>query len=560
MDRGAGVQPRREVDLSGFGYEVISKIGQGHSASASIVRNADAGEMLVAKCVSLEALSDRDQELACQEAVLLQELRHPCIVRYQDSFLVEGANLLVIVMEYCSGGDLRKAISSKASSGGHFSEDQVMTWFVQILLALQYFHSHKVLHRDLKTSNIFIDQTYSTVKVGDFGVSRVLECTQDAAVTMVGTPYYMSPEVCRNAPYSWKSDVWSLGCVLYELCVLKHAFESSSLLGLVYKIVSDHYEPIPASFSSELNDLVCRLLTKSADSRPSVDELLASPYVKSYLDRQRPLAATPAAPDALPPGRTRRTLCAGEPRAAGRGAQQATGAPAAADPPESFDLDEKARVLLLASRIRRRLAAQRLNWVSALAPFDDDGDGVLARGALEAALLSLGLGLSGAEAAALVAALAPTGGGRGGAPLSGFEAKLVDAFVSAEVQRVEAWARRSLEPLSSRVAVFLRERDGQLRGLLPVAAFRAALAELLPGVTEDQLDVLTLLAGKSREGEVDYMSFADAFGAPPPPPLPDCCSPSGSLLGEVAPPPGPPESETPRSLFTAAPLGQSIPS
>mmetsp|Transcript_87140 Transcript_87140/g.255041 ORF Transcript_87140/g.255041 Transcript_87140/m.255041 type:complete len:174 (+) Transcript_87140:817-1338(+) len=170
---------------------------------------------------------------------------------------------------------------------------------------------------------------------------------------------------------------------------------------------------------------------------------------------------------------------------------------------------------------------------------------------MRSALASLALGLSEAESGTLVEALAPGGGST--VPLSRFEAKLVDAFISPEVQQIEAWARRSLEPFSSHVAVFLRERDKEQRGVLPIAAFCAALRDLLLDVSKDQQDVLVLLAAKSRQGEIDYMTFADSFGAPPPPPppLPDCSQP-GSLLEDIAPPPAPPESETPRSLFGAA--------
>merc|ERR1719261_124202 len=204
-------------------------------------------------------------------------------------------------MEYCDGGDLRKMIKEKAKAGEHFPENQVMTWFVQLVLALQYIHSEKVLHRDLKTSNIFLTEGGVTIKLGDFGISRVLEGTTEAAVTIVGTPYYMSPEVCRSEPYNWKSDIWALGCVLYELCMLKHAFESSSLLGLVYKIVSDHYEPIPSFYSQQLNDLIRQLLQKSAESRPTINQLFATPYVKAYLARQAPPAPAPPPTDPTQP-------------------------------------------------------------------------------------------------------------------------------------------------------------------------------------------------------------------------------------------------------------------
>ena len=152
---------------------------------------------------------------------------------------------MVIVMEHCDGGDLYKLIKDKAKTGEYFPEDRVMTWFVQLCLALQYCHSEKVLHRDLKPSNIFITEGGSVIKLGDFGLSRALG-TAEAAVTTVGIPYCMSPELCRSEPYNWKSDVWALGCVLYELCMLKHPFESSSLFSLVNKIVRDHYKPIPS--------------------------------------------------------------------------------------------------------------------------------------------------------------------------------------------------------------------------------------------------------------------------------------------------------------------------
>merc|ERR1719158_69035 len=183
-------------------------------------------------------------------------------------------------MEYCDQGDLRGEVKKRAQGKplDHIPEHMLMLWFVQLTLALNYIHQRHILHRDLKSSNIFMttsaDKSGLDVKIGDFGISRVLEGTVDVAATVVGTPYYMSPEVCKSEPYGYKSDIWALGCVLYEMCMLKHAFESSSLLGLVYKIVSDAYDPIPSFYSANLNDLIRRLLTKSADQRPSIQELL----------------------------------------------------------------------------------------------------------------------------------------------------------------------------------------------------------------------------------------------------------------------------------------------
>lgn len=145
-------------------------------------------------------------------------------------------------------GDLSFHIKRRQAKGERFTETEIFNWFVQLCLALEYIHGRKVLHRDLKSQNVFLTGN-NTVKLGDFGISRVLENTTTSAMTVVGTPYYMSPEVCQNMPYTFKSDVWALGCVLYELCTLKHAFSADNLLGLVFKIVQDKYEPIPDCYS-----------------------------------------------------------------------------------------------------------------------------------------------------------------------------------------------------------------------------------------------------------------------------------------------------------------------
>lgn len=172
---------------------------------------------------------------------------------YKESFIENEQ--LIIVMELCEVGDLSFHVKTKAKKQEYFSETEIMNWFVQICMALTYIHERKILHRDIKLSNIYLTGD-NLVKLGDFGISKVLNHTNDAAVTVVGTPYYMSPEVCESKPYSYKSDIWSLGCVLYELCTLKHAFSADNLLGLVIKIVRERADPIPSIYSSHLSSLI----------------------------------------------------------------------------------------------------------------------------------------------------------------------------------------------------------------------------------------------------------------------------------------------------------------
>ncbi len=166
--------------------------------------------------------------------------------------------------------------------GQRFPEELILNWFVQIVLALKYIHGLKILHRDLKASNLFLSASGS-LKIGDFGIAKVLEGTLENAQTMVGTPYYMSPEIIENKPYQFKSDVWSLGCILYELCTLEHTFKAANIIELIKKILNEVPEPIPSCYSRELQEVINLILNKNPLQRPSIDQLLQVNFMKSVL-------------------------------------------------------------------------------------------------------------------------------------------------------------------------------------------------------------------------------------------------------------------------------------
>ena len=124
---------------------------------------------------------------------------------------------LCIVTSFCTGGDLASAIRGMKAAGKTFAGEVVVVWLMQLASALSYIHSRKILHRDLKTQNVFLNADTGVLRLGDFGLARVLDRSHELATTVTGTPYYMSPEALSNEPYSFKSDMWSLGCVVYEL-------------------------------------------------------------------------------------------------------------------------------------------------------------------------------------------------------------------------------------------------------------------------------------------------------------------------------------------------------
>lgn len=159
-----------------------------------------------------------------------------------------------------------------------------MDWFVQICLALKYVHDRKILHRDLKTQNIFLTSK-GEIKIGDFGIARVLQSTYDYAQTAIGTPYYLSPEICQEKPYNQKSDIWSLGCILYEIITLKHAFDATSMKALVFKILRGQYPDIPKIYSQELRDVISEMLTKEPSKRPSIKKILEKDFLASRIPK-----------------------------------------------------------------------------------------------------------------------------------------------------------------------------------------------------------------------------------------------------------------------------------
>ncbi|KAJ8383604.1 hypothetical protein AAFF_G00216770 [Aldrovandia affinis] len=164
-------------------------------------------------------------------------------------------------------------------------ENQIVNWFVQICLGLKHIHDRKVLHRDIKTQNIFLTNNGMKVKLGDFGTARMLNNTMELAKTCVGTPYYLSPEICENRPYNNKTDIWSLGCVLYELCTLKHPFEGSSLRQLVVKICRGRYNPVAPHYSHDLWGLVTQLFKVSPRDRPSINSVLKKPFLEKLIGK-----------------------------------------------------------------------------------------------------------------------------------------------------------------------------------------------------------------------------------------------------------------------------------
>ncbi|ELT89257.1 hypothetical protein CAPTEDRAFT_177924 [Capitella teleta] len=265
-------------------YAVEKKLGSGNFGTVWMVKDSKAkDEKEKKKALKEIPVGDMqpDETLeASHEAKLLRNLDHPGIVKFYDSFI--DGEFFCIVTEFCDGGDLGSKIVEYRERSQHLQEGQVLEWLIQLLLAVQYIHDRRVLHRDLKSNNIFLRN--NMVKLGDFGISRILMGTSDMASTFVGTPYYMSPEVLKHEGYNSKSDVWSIGCILYELVTLDHAFQGQSLMGIMYKIVEGDLPPWPEEYSNDLGSVFTRICEKDPAKRASASEALKLPYISKQME------------------------------------------------------------------------------------------------------------------------------------------------------------------------------------------------------------------------------------------------------------------------------------
>ncbi|XP_032122712.1 serine/threonine-protein kinase Nek11 isoform X1 [Sapajus apella] len=263
-------------------YVLQQKLGSGSFGTVYLVsdKKAKQGEELkVLKEISVGELNPNETVQANLEAQLLSKLDHPAIVKFHASF-VEQDNFCIIT-EYCEGRDLDYKIQEYKEAGKLFPENQIIEWFIQLLLGVDYMHERRILHRDLKSKNVFLKN--NLLKIGDFGVSRLLMGSCDLATTLTGTPHYMSPEALKHQGYDTKSDIWSLACILYEMCCMNHAFSGSNFLSIVLKIVEGDTPCLPERYPKELNAIMESMLNKNPSLRPSAIEILKIPYIDAQL-------------------------------------------------------------------------------------------------------------------------------------------------------------------------------------------------------------------------------------------------------------------------------------
>ncbi|KAG9397108.1 Nek1 Ser/Thr kinase-like [Carpediemonas membranifera] len=270
-------------------YQQLRKIGQGSFGSCFLVRDTKTGKQFAMKRILVANVKDaaKVKDSALQEAGLLRNLSSPFIVELHDVFYDEEQTHICMVMDYCSNGDLHDRIQryiAERRTPSKAQVAQIITWFVQITYALYYCHDKNVLHRDLKTQNIFL-RSDNIAQLGDFGIARELASSMEMAQTVVGTPYFMAPEVLRRRPYRKAADIYSLGCVLYEMLTGKYPYPARDINDLLHKMrVSKYPKDIETiktyPFGADLYDILKKTLALDPADRLTARGLLSHPFIK----------------------------------------------------------------------------------------------------------------------------------------------------------------------------------------------------------------------------------------------------------------------------------------
>lgn len=258
-------------------FELFEKVGQGAQGAVFRAKHIPTGDIVAVKVIDVSCLDAKERQSVLREVEVLAAMKidpHPNVLLYRESFVKEES--LHIVLDWCDGGTLLDRFHDVQETKIHLPEDEIWHYFLSLCLALEHLHSHGVLHRDVKMANVFLRSSegrFPCCQLGDFGMSCILG-DRSKAQTVVGTPYYLSPELCMGKPYNCKSDVWSLGVVLFVLLNNKMPFEASNYAALILRIVQEEHARHTFSYSPTLHRMATWCMQKNENNRPTIREIL----------------------------------------------------------------------------------------------------------------------------------------------------------------------------------------------------------------------------------------------------------------------------------------------
>ena len=252
-------------------FTIGKQLGKGAFGTVTIVTRKADGKVYAMKRINIGKLDNKEREASLNEIRILASLNHPNIIGYKEAFYDEPSKTINIVMEFADDGDIDHKIKENLKKRLYFDESTIWNWIIQILEGLKYLHDNKIMHRDLKCANIFLMKN-GILKIGDLNVSKLAK--NNMAQTQTGTPFYLAPEIWKDLPYDYKCDIWSVGCIIYELCTSRPPFRGTSMKDLMHNVMTGYYLPISNNYSSDIKQIISMMLVVDPKKRASTYDLL----------------------------------------------------------------------------------------------------------------------------------------------------------------------------------------------------------------------------------------------------------------------------------------------
>ena len=254
-------------------YRILNKIGAGIHGIVYRVENVLNNQILALKDIYIHNLSEKEQNQLVMEICIQKCNTNPYIIKYYDSFI--DYEHVYIISEYASNGDLQTLINNNKKHNIILDNSFISKTLLQIILGLSYLHKYHIVHRDLKPSNIFFDNNWN-VKIGDLGIAKFFP-DNNLIHSCIGSPLYMSPETYSGNGYNELTDIWSLGCILYNMIKYEPPYIANNILRLAYIINNDTLKPLDDR--NEWQELLDALLNKDINKRPSALELSTNRFL-----------------------------------------------------------------------------------------------------------------------------------------------------------------------------------------------------------------------------------------------------------------------------------------
>lgn len=266
-------------------YDIIEEIGRGSYGTVYKARHTESGSIYAIKRIDLGRTSHYEKMCTVNELRILSSHKCPFIIGFKTAFVTK--QMLHIVTEFASRRDLTYTISYYRDRKERIPEHEIWSIFLQTSVAIAYLHSMKIIHRDVKPANVFVDCD-GNIKLGDVGIVKIMKTYMMFAQTQVGTPVYMCPELLKRERYDNTADVWSLGCILYELMTLEPAFTARNMIELRTRIVSGRVDMTKCTpYTPGMCKLVPRMICTSTRSRIHMEALFRLEHVRDHMSARK---------------------------------------------------------------------------------------------------------------------------------------------------------------------------------------------------------------------------------------------------------------------------------